>query len=470
MHYDAGSKSRIGILTNWGDYPTMYDKMLQFDEFIEQALKFVVAAKKDCYFTINSFYRPTARPNAHNKSSSNAWHLNALVIDYDFYKLEEYKDYTPSEMYHKHIKDTLQFLPSSVIDSGRGLYVIYNLEHASKRVIKYYKAIYEALIKNQKRFGADDLVSNVTQVIRVPGTINSRTGTRVEIIETNDIRYKLTDFKTYLQYSYDEVISFKKEMFEKMQMSIDTINQDKESPPGKKKTIYKISPGKQHFENVYKDFKTLVKIRNESNWTVGYRELILYYTRYFAVFYGYTDTEAINYALKLNGLMKVPINEKQMIAQTRPSEIFKYLPTIKTIRKKLMINSEEEIYLHTLVSDSLKEQQTAKKKRNKERLMQYGYRTRKEYEVYMRRWAVIKLKREGLRNKDIAERLKQSPQIIGQDLKYINSNKALFNIKIEEILRLIEAVLSDKKITRTSTPEAYLYTLVVYENSREGPD
>lgn len=75
-------------------------------------------------------------------------------------------------------------------------------------------------------------------------------------------------------------------------------------------------------------------------------------------------------------MMKFPMNESQMIKQTRPSEIVNRLPKISTLIDRLEITTEEENRLITLVSQKAKYEQQLMKKANQLRKLEYGLRTK----------------------------------------------------------------------------------------------
>lgn len=157
---------------------------------------------EDAYFSINAFRKNT-------RLTEDLWNINAFVIDYDYYKIKKYASLSAEEMYKSNIEPTLKLRPTFVVDSGRGLYVVYKFEKNSKKRMKLYQSIYKALVKSQLHFGADCKASLVTQVIRIPGTINTRTGRFVEVIEANETKYKIEDFTYCLPYSYEEVEQYK---------------------------------------------------------------------------------------------------------------------------------------------------------------------------------------------------------------------------------------------------------------------
>lgn len=82
-----------------------------------------------------------------------AWHLNAFALDFDYYKIDKYKGLSAQEMYEKYIKSKLSLGPTAVVDSGRGLYVIYTFKHSCKKVIALYQSIYKSFLKNFEKYG-----------------------------------------------------------------------------------------------------------------------------------------------------------------------------------------------------------------------------------------------------------------------------------------------------------------------------
>ena len=130
IHTGSDSSCFISILRNWSDEMDsmqlkyayemdidINDRFYTLDKFIKKVGKLIENEVEETYFSINSFW--TKR-----KSSNDIRHLNAFVMDYDFYKIDQYKKLTPEQMYKQHIKKTLPFQPTYVVDSGRGLYVI----------------------------------------------------------------------------------------------------------------------------------------------------------------------------------------------------------------------------------------------------------------------------------------------------------------------------------------------------------
>ncbi|MEG0528557.1 MAG: hypothetical protein RR531_13675, partial [Longicatena sp.] len=180
----------------------------------------------------------------------------------------------------------------------------------------------------------------------------------------------------------------------------------------------------------------------------GFREYILYLVRYMAMYYKKSPAEALNYALKLNSMLKSPMIEKDVKNQCKPSKICSGVMSVKTIISKLEISIEEQKELKTLTSDDAKYLIQKEKKTLKRRELKYLNRTEKEYQIFLRRDMVNKLKRKGWRNSKIAEELKISKQLVAVDITYIKENAYEFIQKIEDIMNELNAFKNIDNFTR----------------------
>lgn len=442
IHHDTDKKCHASLLGNWFDpnrnESIFNDKYFSMDEFIKTAEGLSEVGMDDIYFSINSFRKQ-------HRTESDVWHLNAFAIDYDFYKIRKYKNLSADEMYKNHIEPTLKYKPTYVVDSGRGLYIIYVFKHCSRVRNRLYKDIYKRLVKSQEEFGADQKATLVTQVIRLPGTINSKNMKTVEIIEENETSYDILDFTEVLPFSLDEVTKYKAEG--------QKIKADNEQSEKETKEVKEPLKECTYFDDVYKDLKTLIKLRNDKNEVEGYREYMLFLVQYMSRYYKKSPAEALSHALKLNGMLKRPMTDKEVLTQCKPSKICRGVMSIKTIIRKLEITKEEQKQLNTLVTDEMKYELQKKKKVARRRKIKYLNRTEKEYQVFLRRDMVIKLKRKGWMNSKIAAELKTSKQLVACDLKYIKDNAYEFIKKIEDIMKELYAFINIDNFTRYVTQE-----------------
>ena len=433
IHLGYDNKSYASLLGTWlnpvKDEEVMSDQYKLVKQFIEHSQGIADCQMEDIYFSINSF--------RHSKRATNeTWHLNAFVIDYDFYKDKRYKKLSAEEMYEKHIKETLKFEPTFVVDSGRGLYVIYTFHHCSRVRIDLYKQIYKYLIKDQIKFGADQKVSLVTQVIRLPGTINSKSGTLVKVIKSNSTEYQMTDFATILPYTRQETIDFKETLKELKQ------KQRVKAEKRKRRSVRKVD----YFHNVYQDLKTLIRIRNTDGVREGYREYVLFLCQYMARYYGYNVKESINYAHKLNNLFLQPMTDKEVEVQCKPSKILSGIMGINKIIERLDITEDEQQQLITLVSEAKRYQkQKAKKSKRSNR---FAGLTEKQFELHLRRDSIVKLRGQGYSNSEIAVKLKISKQLLSKDMNYIKEHLNEFVEKVQDIMQVIREMIRGDNYTR----------------------
>ena len=82
-----------------------------------------------------------------------------------------------------------------IIDSGRGLALLWNINKVPSQALPLWKAIQEYLYHQLKEFGADRQALDATRVLRVPGSINSKSKTVVSIIDEYDYIYDLEKYR-----------------------------------------------------------------------------------------------------------------------------------------------------------------------------------------------------------------------------------------------------------------------------------
>ena len=178
-----------------------YDRLYPIEEFKQWCCS--LQGESDVYFSLNSFYRK-------KKLAGEVRHINAFCLDFDFYKLKRYETYEPAAFYEV-IRRHLELTPTAVVDSGRGLYVIYAFQHCSYHMDRLYHSVMKHFLKKFEKYGMDPRALNTTQVIRLPGTINSRTGRIVQVLELNDTEYTLQQLAKQLPWSKEQVGVHKKE-------------------------------------------------------------------------------------------------------------------------------------------------------------------------------------------------------------------------------------------------------------------
>lgn len=396
-----------------GEINGFHDLSFKEDMFFKYIEKAELDAEEDVYFSINSFWNT-------KRTEMNIRHLNAFAVDYDFYKMKKYKNLTAEEMYETHIKPSLPIDPTFVIDSGRGLYCIFCIDHAPYHCTSIYKSIYSFMVASQEQFGADAKVSLSTQVIRVPGSLNSRTGRIVTMIEHTDRRYTIPELaEIFLPYTKEEVEEYKNK--KKNKQSEDTKKRKKKGE--KSKSSLKV------FED---DLVELIRIRNAKGIKTGYREILLYLYWERAQKTKMSEQAISKKILWLNSLFAMPLRKEEALKRCRPAQVYKYVTSVSKMIKKLEISEEEQSQLSFLVESKRSAFMRQRKCRKKGKVMG---RSKAAQARYKRRQSVIKGFSQGKSATEIASELKVVKKTIIADCKYIQEHLYEFNKLIEEIKR-----------------------------------
>ena len=442
IHEGIDEKSNVAITKYWDpsndymifpDETYFYDQLFSEQAFFNEVEKIINREENDAYFSINSF-------RGRRKLEEDVWHLNAFVLDFDFYKIKTYENYNAKQMYEV-IKDMLPIIPTAAVDSGRGLYIVYAFKHCPRQMVRTYKSIYKTFLKLLEGYGMDPRAMNVTQIIRLPGTYNSKSKTEVEVLELNDTNYKINEFYKIFPYTQDEVREYRERKIEKKsQQSIYDYVADEQT---------KFSSSRKRVAlEFFEDFERLIKMRNESNVREGYRETLIYLVRRYCKWYGADSDEEMNMANKYNDMFMEPLEEKEFLYCTKPAGN-KKKPGIKWMIQKLGVDGithEEQQTLKKIKSKNLKDKQYQRNKR-KIKLLNLTY---KQQQIMERRTRVIALKREGKRNKHIADVLGLDKSTVTRDLQYIGKNSWQFKRKLKEIMDELTSKL-DTSIFRRHT-------------------
>ena len=394
-----------------------YDRLYPIDEFLKACQE--LQGETDVFFSLNSFYRK-------KKLASEVRHINAFCLDFDFYKLKRYETYEPAAFYEV-IRRHLELTPTAVVDSGRGLYVIYAFQHCSYHMDRLYHSVMKHFLKKFEKYGMDPRALNTTQVIRLPGTINSRTGRIVQVLELNDTEYTLQQLAKQLPWSKEKVGVHKKEGKKK-----------------RKKVDWDLSKRRPYYKDYYKDFQKLIALRNRKGEYEGYRETLLWIAREKATWLGYTIDESVQLANQLNEQFHHPLTALQVEKQCRPSSN-RAACNIDTIIDRLQITAEEQQHMKVLKRKSLKKAVYAKRRRK----ILLLNRTEKQQKVLERRTRVCELKNvQHLSNARIAEILGVHRSTITKDLKYIQTHPFQFIRKLKDYMDEIEGALASKEFRR----------------------
>ena len=349
---------------------------------------------KNIYITLNTFYKPCRRLECIKE-------LNFLYIDLDYYKTKYTKEQVIMNLEENYFN---KIIPATnyILDSGRGLALLWNINKVPSKALPLWKAIQEYLYKQLKEFGADRQALDATRILRVPGSINSKSKTVVSIIDEYDYIYDLREIQ--------------KEYLPELK--------PKEKKKGRPKKINYVYRERSLYFARIKDIIKLCELREYD--LRGHREIILFLYRYYLC--GFTEDvqKALEDVLELNSMFRYPLKENEVIRATMSAEKC-YLDKNKEYKYKndtlielLEITEYEETYMSTIISKNEYKRRHREREKNRylEKLKADG-KIKEKDKLLQRRIKIKDLLAEGLEQKDICLRLNISKRTYIRDRKYL---------------------------------------------------
>ena len=349
---------------------------------------------ENIYITLNTFFKPYRRLECIKE-------LNALFIDLDYYKTKFTKEQIIMNLEADYFN---KIIPSTnyIIDSGMGLALIWLINKVPSKAIPLWKAIEEYLYNKLKEFGADRQALDATRILRVPGSINSKSKTVVSIIDEYDYIYDLREIQ--------------KEYLPELR--------PKEKKKGRPKKINYIYRERSLYYARIQDITKLCELRKYD--LRGHREIILFLYRYYLCSFTEDVQKALEDVLELNSMFIYPLKENEVIRATRSAEKC-YLDKNKEYKYKnetlidlLEITEDEEKYMTTIISKNEYKRRDRVYQKNKYqmKLKLEGKISEKE-KLSQRRAKIKDLLAEGLEQKDICLQLNISKRTYIRDRQYL---------------------------------------------------
>ena len=351
-------------------------------KFIElQDLDF---SRENIYITLNTFFS-TYRRLEYIKE------LNALYIDLDYYKTGFTKEQIIMNLEENYFNKSIP-IPNFVIDSGRGLYLIWIINSVPSKALPLWKAVQEYFYNQLKSLGADRQALDATRILRVPGSINSKTKSVVNILDEYDYVYDLREIQ--------------KEFLEELRPD--------EKKKGRPKKINYIYRERSLYYARIQDITKLCELREYD--LKGHREVILFLYRYWLCSFTEDVKKALDDVLELNSMFIYPLKENEVIRATRSAEKC-YLDKNKEYKYKndtlielLEITEYEQLYMSTIISKyeykrrkRIRDREYQQQK-YKEVLKAKGQLTKAEQLEEIRK-KIKSLREQGFKNKDIMKML-----------------------------------------------------------------
>ncbi|MGL5752795.1 MAG: helix-turn-helix domain-containing protein, partial [Paraclostridium sp.] len=341
----------------------------------------------NAYVSQNTFYRPQRR-------IENIKELRAIYIDIDCYNSKYTKDavqyFLENDLYGHKIPR-----PNYLIDSGRGLYYVILIKPVPSMAMPLWYAVQRYLYNVLKPFGADANALDPTRVLRIVGTMNSKSGTCVEVLDAYDYEYSLKE----IQQEYLPEIS------------------EKKKGKGRPKKMVSLFTEYSLYYSRVKDITKVCELRDYD--MEGHREVTLFLYRYFSACFTQDADEALSRALELNSMFKKPLPEVEVIRDTKSAtrayenKLYKY--TNAKLIEILDIDETEQRSLETIIGTKEKYRRNNERRYNAIR-NEKGL-TNKQQELEDLKIKIGKLKEEGKSVRKISEILGISKSKVGRILK-----------------------------------------------------
>ena len=349
---------------------------------------------ENIYITLNTFYKPYRRLECIKE-------LNGVYIDLDYYKTKYTKDQIIMNLEENYFN---KIIPATnyILDSGRGLALIWLINKVPSKALPLWKAVQEYLYKQLKEFGADRQALDATRILRVPGSINSKSKTVVSIIDEYDYIYDLREIQ--------------KEFLPELK--------PKEKRKGRPKKINYVYRERSLYYARIHDITKLCELREYD--LRGHREIILFLYRYYLCSFTEDTKKALEDVLELNSMFISPLKENEVIRATRSAEKC-YLDKNKEYKYKnetlidlLEITEYEETQMSTIISkgEYKRRDRVYQKNKYQRKLKSEGKISEKE-KLSQRRAKIKDLLAEGLKQKDICSQLNISKDTYIRDRKYL---------------------------------------------------
>ena len=355
--------------------------------------------KEDVYISMSTFYKPMRR-------IENIKELTCNFIDLDTYNTKFTNTQILMNLEDNYFNKAIP-IPNLIIGSGRGLTLIWLIERVPYMALPLWKAVQEYLYSQLKEFGADRKALDATRVLRVPGSINSKSGTRVKVLETYDYVYTLREIQREF---------------------LPDLNEDRPKKKGRPKKLVYIHRERSLYQGRILDLVKLCELRNYD--VKGHREIILFLYRYYLCYFYEDEKKALEDVLELNKEFIQPLSEKEVIRATGSAEkVFKakdkqYKYKNETLIELLEISEYEQTHMKIIIGkeEYKRRNNEYNKKKYKKKLKELGKMTKKE-ELEVLREKIKVLREKGLKNKDIMQMLNiGSSTTFERHISYLKKN------------------------------------------------
>lgn len=345
--------------------------------------KKVEAEAENIYFSLNTFRKFSRRVE-------NICELTSCYLDIDYYNTEYTKEQILGNI-DILIEDGDIPVPTFIVDSGRGLYLIWHLKRLPREALPTWRTFQEYLYNQLKDFGADRKSLDAARIFRVDNSINTKNNKKVQVLSYYPVRYDLHQLeKNYIPDLY----AYKQNM-----------KRGVSKPKHKKGSVLYYFNNHSLYYNRMIDLARLCELRNYDLEPYHCREQILFLYRYYACCYSENPEQGLEDMLELNALFKDPLPEYEVIRATRSAEkafkTRKYNYRNQTLIDLLGIDADEQTFMKVIIGKEEKYTRNNVKRKAKRRT-DAGF-TIKDIKRLETIDTILDLKAKGMIQKEVAK-------------------------------------------------------------------
>ena len=399
----------------------------------------------DVYVSMNSFYM-------NSRKSEYLKRLNCFYVDIDCYNKGLTQKEVLKELEEKYFGKTFPY-PTFVVNSGRGLYLIWKFSKSEDRNAKSRWVRIEKILCNLlSDFGSDPACSEPSRILRVVGSINSKSKTKVFVEKFYGQTYSLYNFEKFFKCKKEKKNNKPKSATERQRryaVAISMKSGDEIPNFESKSDTYKWIKSHQNIlpytgcgrenQNIFSigekyftkkilgkyllDLQILFSLRKKENCK---REVALFLCRLWHKEISNDSSFALEKTLAFNANLYYPLPEKYVKENTKSADgKTKYHYSKKRIIEILEITKEEMQHLHFLKLFSVEEKKNLKKTANRHNYLAKlvsGNKKTKEEDRSERRKKICELIKKGLTNIEIQHALNISKATFYREYRLLDSS------------------------------------------------
>lgn len=282
QEFDFFDPSEPRQIPNWG-YWTLNRKLgnqLTQRSYRLNQLEYVLThidKSKDTYMS-QAFF------TEQNRRAINLAYITHAYVDLDIYNIPALTGKSAENIAHElllYCQDNFIPAPSYIVSSGRGLYMKWAWDRpVPKAAAGIAVAVNKALVRKFECFGADSKAVDMSRILRVVGSVNTKNGETVKILYLNgssdNIKtYKFNDFAdVVLPLSYEEIKENRQKNIEKQNLFVLSHEKRKRDLNEKKQANKRFFCWDDWHWKILTDLEKLAELRyRDSKVTEGMRDI-----------------------------------------------------------------------------------------------------------------------------------------------------------------------------------------------------